>query len=110
MAEWCGHFVRRRDLVVNALNAIDGIECLKPEGAFYVFPSIKGLLGKKTPGGVSIDSCSSFCDYLLEEVQVAAVFGDAFGMPGHFRVSYATSDEKLNDAMARIKGAVEQLS
>lgn len=109
LSEWCGHFAKRRDLVVTALNAIDGIDCLVPEGAFYVFPSMKGLLGKKTPSGDSIDSCSSFCDYLLEEVQVAAVFGDAFGMPGYFRVSYATSEEKLTEAMARIKRAVAKL-
>lgn len=110
LKEWCGHFARRRDLVVAALNAIEGIECLTPEGAFYVFPNIKGLLGKKTPSGGSIDGCVSFCDYLLEEVQVAAVFGDAFGMPGYFRVSYATSEEKLTEAMGRIKAAVEKLS
>lgn len=110
LGEWCGHFAKRRDLVVNALNAIDGIDCLTPQGAFYVFPSIHGLLGKKTPDGKSIDSCVSFCDYLLETVQVAAVFGDAFGMPGHFRVSYATSEAKLTEAMERIKDAVSKLS
>ena len=110
LAEWCGHFAKRRDLVVNALNAIDGIDCLTPQGAFYVFPSIKELLGKKTPAGNSIDSCTGFCDYLLEEVQVAAVFGDAFGMPGYFRVSYATSEEKLTEAMGRIRDAVGKLS
>lgn len=107
--EWREAFAKRRDLVVAALNAIDGIECLVPEGAFYVFPSMKGLLGKKTPAGESIDSCTSFCNYLLEEVQVAAVFGDAFGKPGYFRVSYATSEATLVKAMDRIKDAVSRL-
>lgn len=108
--DWRASFVRRRDLVVAALNAIDGIECATPQGAFYVFPSIKGLLGKTTPAGKTIDSCVSFCDYLLDEALVAAVFGEAFGMGGHFRISYATSDEVLNEAMGRIADAVGKLS
>lgn len=109
LKDWCVDFAGRRDLVVNALNDIDGINCLTPEGAFYVFPSLKGLVGKTTPKGGKISSCVNFCDYLLEEVQVAAVFGEAFGMGGHFRVSYATSEAKLKEAMERIKAAVAKL-
>ncbi|MBY0408286.1 MAG: pyridoxal phosphate-dependent aminotransferase, partial [Rickettsiales bacterium] len=88
--DWRNSFAQRRNLVVDALNKIDGITCQKPEGAFYVFPSIKGLLGKKTPQGKTIETCNDFCDYLLDEGLVAAVAGSAFGMGGYFRISYAT--------------------
>ncbi len=110
LKEWRDSFAKRRDMVVAALNDIPGITCLKPEGAFYVFPSIKGLIGKKTPSGKVIDRCVSFCDYLLEEANVAAVFGEAFGMGGYFRISYATSEKNLNEAMARIKKACAALT
>ncbi len=110
LKDWRDSFSKRRNLVVDALNAIPGITCLKPEGAFYVFPSIKGLIGKKTPSGKVIDRCVSFCEYLLEDANVAAVFGEAFGMGGYFRISYATSEKNLNEAMARIRKACEKLS
>ncbi len=109
LKEWVPSFKRRRDLVVSKLNAIDGIECAVPQGAFYVFPSIKGLIGKKAPDGRVISDSYVFCEYLLEEVLVAAVAGAAFGMDGHFRVSYATSDEALEKACARIAEAVSKL-
>ena len=109
LADWRKSFVARRNLVVDALNKIDGISCLKPEGAFYVFPSIKGLLGRKTPAGKTIASCNDFCDYLLEEALVAAVAGSAFGMGGYFRISYATSEKNLKDAMERIATACAAL-
>ena len=105
LQDWKKSFAARRNLVVDGLNAIPGITCLKPEGAFYVFPNLKGLLGKKTPGGKTIASCNDFCDYLLEDALVAAVAGSAFGMGGHFRISYATSEKALAEAMARIKKA-----
>jgi len=108
--QWREQFQKRRNLVVDALNAIPGISCLKPEGAFYVFPNIKKLLGKKTPKGNVIKTCTDFCNYLLEEALVAAVAGSAFGMGGYFRISYATSEKNLTEAMARIKKAVEALS
>jgi aspartate aminotransferase len=101
--EWRTAFTRRRDLVVEKLNAIEGIDCLTPEGAFYVFPSCKGLLGNK------LKTATDFSAYLLEEAKVAVVMGEAFGMDGHFRISYATSDEVLEEACARIKAAVEKL-
>ena len=96
-------FVRRRDLVVKMLNEIDGMTCPKPEGAFYVYPSIAGLIGKTTPKGTKIDSDEDFAIALLQEADVAVVFGAAFGLSPNFRVSYATSDEALQEACARIQ-------
>ncbi len=110
LMEWKRSFQARRDLVVTALNDIPGITCLKPEGAFYVFPSMKGLIGKKTSAGKTIESCQQFADYLLEEALVAVVFGGAFGMDGYFRISYATSEKNLTESMKRIKDAVAKLS
>lgn len=109
LKEWVPSFKRRRDLVVEKLNAIDGIECATPEGAFYVFPSIKGLMGKKAPDGRTISDSFVFCEYLLDEVLVASVAGAAFGMDGHFRISYATSDDALTKACDRIAEAVAKL-
>ncbi|MAY47737.1 MAG: aspartate aminotransferase [Rhodobacteraceae bacterium] len=95
-------FKRRRDLVVDKLNAIPGITCPVPDGAFYVYPSIAGLLGKTSAGGVKITDDEAFCKALLEESKVAVVFGAAFGLSPNFRISYATSDEALTEACARI--------
>ncbi len=95
-------FARRRDLVVKALNAIDGITCPNPEGAFYVYPSIKGLIGKTTPAGTVIADDETFARALLEDTGVAVVFGAAFGLSPNFRISYATSDAALAEACARI--------
>jgi aspartate aminotransferase len=103
-------FKRRRDLVVGMLNAIDGISCPVPEGAFYVYPSIAGLIGKATPGGVTIDSDETFAKALLEDKGVAVVFGGAFGLSPCFRVSYATSDENLKNACERIAAFCAALS
>ena len=96
-------FARRRDLVVSALNAIDGVTCPTPEGAFYVYPSIKGLIGKTTPGGTVITDDETFARALLEDTGVAVVFGAAFGLSPNFRISYATSDAALTEACARIQ-------
>ena len=96
-------FQRRRDLVVEALNAIPGITCPVPEGAFYVYPSIKGLVGKVSAGGVEIETDEDFATALLDEQGVAVVFGAAFGLSPHFRVSYATSDAALQEACGRIQ-------
>ena len=96
-------FVRRRDLVVKMLNEAEGIECPTPDGAFYVYPSIAGLIGKRTPGGAVIEDDEAFATALLEESGVAVVFGAAFGLSPNFRVSYATSDEALKEACARIQ-------
>ena len=98
-------FKERRNFVVDSLNNIKGITCLKPEGAFYVFPSCKGLLNKKT----KLKSDTEFVQKLLEEANVAVVQGSAFGLPGYFRISYATSMENLKKAMERIKNFCENL-
>jgi len=99
-------FKERRDFVVNSLNNIKGISCLKPNGAFYVFPSCKKLLGKKT----KLKTDTEFVKKLLEKANVAVVQGSAFGLDGYFRISYATSMEKLKIAMERIKSFCENLS
>ena len=96
-------FVRRRNLVVDMLNAADGISCPVPEGAFYVYPSIAGLIGKTSAAGTKIDSDEIFAQALLEETGVAVVFGAAFGLSPNFRVSYATSDAALKEACTRIQ-------
>jgi aspartate aminotransferase len=102
-------FVRRRDLVVNLLNQIDGLSCLTPQGAFYVYPSCAGVIGKETPEGKKISNDEDFMSYLLESEGIAGVHGAAFGLSPYFRLSYATSDEILKDACARIKRACDQL-
>ncbi|TYP60749.1 aspartate aminotransferase [Stutzerimonas stutzeri] len=96
-------FQRRRDLVVAGLNACPGLDCPVPQGAFYVYPSITGLIGLTSAGGTTIDSDEAFANALLDETGVAVVFGAAFGLSPHFRISYATSDAVLQDAMARIR-------
>ncbi|PYF09750.1 aspartate aminotransferase [Rhodobacter viridis] len=102
-------FERRRDLVVAALNECPGITCPTPEGAFYVYPSIAGLIGKTSAAGVTIGDDETFATALLEETGVAVVFGAAFGLSPAFRISYATSDAALSDACARIKSFCEGL-
>lgn len=96
-------FMRRRDLVVDMLNAAEGIKCPVPDGAFYVYPSIAGCIGKTSEGGVKIEDDETFATALLEETGVAVVFGAAFGLSPNFRVSYATSDEALKEACTRIQ-------
>ena len=96
-------FLRRRNLVVEMLNAADGITCPTPDGAFYVYPSIAGCIGKTSPDGKKIDTDEDFATALLEEEGVAVVFGGAFGLSPNFRVSYATSDENLREACSRIQ-------
>ena len=103
-------FLRRRNLVVKHLNETPGLSCRTPEGAFYVFASCKGVLGKKTESGKILNTDGDFMDYLLEDVGVAGVQGSAFGLEGFFRISYATSDSILEDACQRIKNACSRLS
>ncbi len=102
-------FQERRDVVVDLLNQVPGLKCHKPEGAFYVFPSCAGLIGKKTPDGSVLRSDSDVALYLLEKAGVAVVLGDAYGMSPFFRVSYATSMDLLRDGCGRIKRACEVL-
>tara|TARA_R110002020_G_scaffold47781_23_gene136529 strand:+ start:15259 stop:16413 length:1155 start_codon:yes stop_codon:yes gene_type:complete len=110
LAERAEAFKRRRDLVVKALDAIDGMVCPTPDGAFYVYPSIAGLIGKKAPDGTVIENDEIFATKMLEATGVAVVFGAAFGLSPNFRVSYATSDEVLLDACARIAKFCNSLS
>lgn len=103
-------FERRRDLVVEALNAIPGITCRRPEGAFYTFASCAGVIGRTTPSGRAIATDADFCRYLLEEHDVAVVPGSIFGLAPYFRISYATAEAELRTALTRIAHAVEVLS
>ena len=102
-------FRQRRDLVVSLLNQAPGIHCHKPEGAFYVYPSCAGTIGKTTPDGKVIKTDDDFVTYILEAEGVAAVQGSAFGLSPFFRISYATSTEVLTEACGRIKKACEAL-
>ena len=96
-------FQRRRDLVVAGLNACPGIDCPLPQGAFYVYPSIAGLIGRTSAAGAAITDDEAFANALLDETGVAVVFGAAFGLSPHFRISYATSDAQLAEAVSRIQ-------
>ncbi len=98
-------FRERRDLVVDMLNRAPGIRCPKPEGAFYVYPSCAGTIGKRTPAGKVIETDGDFAEYLLEAEGVAVVQGVAFGLSPHFRISYATSTAALKEACIRIQRA-----
>jgi aspartate aminotransferase len=95
-------FRQRRDLVVNALDAIDGLSCIQPDGSFFAYPSCAGLIGKKTPDGVCMKTDQDFAAHLLEREFVSVVPGAAFGLSPHFRVSFATSTELLQEACARV--------
>ena len=110
IAEHNAVFKARRDLVVERLNLCPGLHCHRPEGAFYVYPSCAGAIGKTTPEGKKIQSDTDFVTYLLEAEGVAAVQGAAFGLSPYFRISYATATELLEDACARIQRACEALT
>lgn len=101
--DWLSAFKERRDLIVKMLNEAEGLSCLTPQGAFYVYPSCKGVIGKTTPDGKTIETDTDFVTALLESEGVAAVQGEAFGLSPHFRVSYATSTEALTEACTRIQ-------
>jgi len=103
-------FERRRDLVVSMLNDTPGLECPTPEGAFYVYPDASGVIGKTTPKGQVIKTDEDLIAYFLDEAQVAAVHGAAFGLSPAFRISYATSEELLTEACTRIQRACAALT
>ncbi len=107
---WIEEFEKRRDLIVSMLNQTTGITCAKPEGAFYVYPSCAGLIGKKTKDGKVITNDEAFVTYLLESEGVAVVHGAAFGLEPFFRLSYATSTEVLEEACRRIQRACAALT
>ena len=103
-------FQERRDYVVKALNKIEGLECLNPDGAFYVFPSCKELIGKKDSKGKKLETDTDFVQSLLENSDVAVVQGSAFGLDGFFRISYATSMKNLEKALEKISSFCKSLS
>ncbi|MCP4923010.1 MAG: pyridoxal phosphate-dependent aminotransferase [bacterium] len=109
LKEWGQIFKKRRDLLVEGLNTIDGISCLKPTGAFYVYPSVAGLIGRKTPQGQTLENDSDISKYFLDHVFVATVPGMAFGLSPHLRLSYATSEETLSNALQQLQKAVSDL-
>jgi aspartate aminotransferase len=108
--ERCEVFRQRRDLVVGRLDAMPGIDCPRPRGAFYTFASCDGVRGKTTPEGDRIDDDGDFCRYLLENAKVAVVPGRAFGLSPYFRISYAASEQNLGRALDRIEAAVARLN
>jgi aspartate aminotransferase len=110
LKDWCKVYKERRDMVVDMLNAAPGIRCPKPEGAFYVYPSCEGCIGKKTPDGKVLSTDEDVVTYLLETAGVAAVQGAAFGLSPYFRISYATSTENLKEACTRIQKACAALT
>jgi len=103
-------FQQRRDLCVSMLNQVNGLSCPTPEGAFYVYPSCAGLIGKKTPSGIIINNDEDVVTFLLESEGVSAVHGEAFGLSPHFRISYATNTALLEDACTRIQRACNTLT
>jgi len=110
IAERNAIFKDRRDLVVSMLNQAKGMSCPTPEGAFYVYPSCAGMIGKTTPTGLTLHNDADVANYLLEAEGVAVVFGAAFGLSPHFRISYATSTDALEEACRRIQRACGALS
>lgn len=110
LAERNAVFKERRDLVVSMLNQTQGLDCARPEGAFYVYPSCAGVIGRRTPQGQTIQSDEDFAGYLLEAEGVAVVHGAAFGMSPFFRISYATSTAALKEACQRIQRACAALT
>lgn len=109
VAERRNDFQARRDFVVAALNRAPGLHCRVPEGAFYTFASCAGVLGRRTRGGALLQADSDFCNYLLQDFEVAVVPGSVFGLAPYFRTSYATSMAQLEEACARIAAACEAL-
>ncbi|MEH3100200.1 pyridoxal phosphate-dependent aminotransferase [Sphingomonas adhaesiva] len=109
LKERAAAFQKRRDLVVGMLNDAEGIDCPMPEGAFYVYPGVAGVIGRTTPGGKTIESDSDFVGYLLDDAKVAAVQGVAFGLSPAMRISYATSEAILTEACRRIQAACAAL-
>jgi aspartate aminotransferase len=109
LAGWRSEYQRRRDLVVDRLNAIDGLYCPRPAGAFYVYPSCAGVIGRRGPNGAVIGDDSDFVMHLLESREVAVIQGAAFGLSPAFRISFATSYEQLEEACNRIEAACAML-
>ena len=103
-------FEERRTIVVDGLNAIPGLACVLPEGAFYAFPSVAGLIGRTTPEGKRLDDDLAVATYFIDEAKCALVPGSAFGAPGFVRMSYAASNAQLLEGLRRIREAVAKLT
>ena len=103
-------FQRRRDRILEMLNDVSGLSCRRPEGAFYVYPNCKGLIGSKDPNGKVMKNDHEGVIYLMEEGGVAAVHGEAYGLSPHFRLSFADSMENLEEACRRIQSASQALA
>lgn len=104
---WTAEFKKRRDYIVDRFNKIPNIKCLKPQGAFYVFPNIQAYLGKKTSDGKVLATDQDMCTFLLEKALVAVVDGTGFGAPGYIRLSYATSMDNIQKGLDRIEKALK---
>jgi aspartate aminotransferase len=101
-------FDRRRHVIVDGLNAIPGVTCVKPKGAFYAFPNVSGLFGRRGKAG-TLDGSSAVCEFLLEEARIATVAGVDFGSDAHIRLSYATALDKITEGLRRMDAAVRSL-
>jgi aspartate aminotransferase len=110
IAERAAIFQRRRDTVVEWLNAMPGLACHAPEGAFYAFASCAGVLGRRTPDGRTLATSEDFVMHLLDAHDLAVLHGEAYGVPGFFRISFATSMEKLEEGCTRLARACAALA
>jgi len=109
LGEWKTCYQERRDKALEILNAVPGLVCLNPQGAFYIYPCCADLMGKQTPSGTIITTDTDLAAYLLDSVGVAVVPGDAFGLSPYFRISYALETSLLLEACKRIAGAIQVL-
>lgn len=109
LKEWVGEFKKRRDYILKRFDEIPGVQCFKPQGAFYVFPNISAFLGKQA-GGKVLETDLDFCDFLLDHSKVACVAGTGFGAPGFIRLSYATSMENIKEGLDRIEAALKEIN
>ena len=109
VAKMAGEFDRRRHLIVEGLNAIPGVSCVMPKGAFYAFPNVSGLFGRKVAGGATLRGSTDVAAFLLEHARIAVVPGIDFGSDAHLRLSYATSAELIREGIARMSAAVREL-
>ena len=110
VAKMAGEFDRRRRLIVEGLNAIPGISCVMPKGAFYAFPNVSGLFGRTTRDGTALRGSADVASFLLERARVAVVPGLDFGSDAHVRLSYATSAELIREGLSRMASAVKNLA
>jgi aspartate aminotransferase len=109
VAKMAGEFDRRRRLIIDGLNALPGVRCVMPKGAFYAFANVSGLFGRRRAGGAPLAGSSDVASFLLDEARVAVVPGADFGSDAHVRLSYATSAELISEGLRRMAGAIKTL-